>query len=115
MSLKGLGVNSNHTINFLDQHISFLAYREEIVYPAVLKVEDIPSKLIPKAMKLKVLVWQKEDQWCASVPALPGCHTWEDSYDHLMEMVKEAIEGWLEVANEQEETTESQQLVEINL
>ncbi|AMA10678.1 type II toxin-antitoxin system HicB family antitoxin [Picosynechococcus sp. PCC 73109] len=66
-------------------------------------------------MKLKVLVWQEEDQWCASVPALPGCHTWGDSYDHLMEMVKEAIEGWLEVANEQEETTESQQLVEINL
>ena len=57
----------------------------------------------PNFMKLKVLVWQEQDQWCASVPALPGCHTWGDSYDHLMEMVKEAVEGWLEVASEQEE------------
>jgi predicted RNase H-like HicB family nuclease len=66
-------------------------------------------------MNLKVIVWQEEDVWCASVPALPGCHTWAESYDQLMEMVKEAVEGWLEVANEQEIPTENQQLVEITV
>jgi predicted RNase H-like HicB family nuclease len=64
-------------------------------------------------MNLKVIVWQEEDIWCASVPALPGCHTWGESYDELMEMTKEAVEGWLEVANEKEMPTENQQLVEI--
>jgi predicted RNase H-like HicB family nuclease len=66
-------------------------------------------------MNLKVIVWQEEDAWCASVPALPGCHTWAESYDELMAMVKEAVEGWLEVANEKEMPTENQQLVEINV
>jgi predicted RNase H-like HicB family nuclease len=66
-------------------------------------------------MNLKVIVWQEEDLWCASVPALPGCHTWGESYDELMEMTKEAVEGWLEVANEKEMPTENQQLVEITV
>lgn len=66
-------------------------------------------------MKIKVIVWQEDNVWCASVPALPGCHTWGESYEHLIEMVKEAIEGWLEVASEQQSPTEQQQLVEISL
>lgn len=66
-------------------------------------------------MKIKVIVWQEDNAWCASVPALPGCHTWGESYEHLMEMVKEAIEAWLEVASEQQSPTETQQLVEISL
>jgi predicted RNase H-like HicB family nuclease len=66
-------------------------------------------------MNLKVIVWQEEEVWCASVPALPGCHTWAESYDELMEMTKEAVEGWLEVANEKEIPTGNQQLVEISV
>lgn len=66
-------------------------------------------------MNLKVIVWQEEDVWCSSVPALPGCHTWAESYDELMEMTKEAVEGWLEVANEKEMPTENQHLVEITV
>ncbi len=66
-------------------------------------------------MKIKVIIWQEDNVWCASVPALPGCHTWGESYEHLMEMVKEAIEGWLEVASEQQSPNETQQLVEISL
>ncbi|CAC5340917.1 MULTISPECIES: type II toxin-antitoxin system HicB family antitoxin [Planktothrix] len=66
-------------------------------------------------MKIKVIVWQEDNVWCASVPALPGCRTWGESYEHLMEMVKDAIEGWLEVASEQQSPTEKQQLVEISL
>ena len=30
-------------------------------------------------MKIKVLVWQEDDVWCASVPSLKGCHTWGES------------------------------------
>lgn len=41
--------------------------------------------------------------------ALPGCHTYGESYDHLMEMVKEAVEGWLEVANEKELPNKNQE------
>jgi predicted RNase H-like HicB family nuclease len=53
-------------------------------------------------MKIKVIVGQEDNVWCASIPALPGCHTWGESYEHLIEMAKEAIEGWLEVASEQQ-------------
>jgi len=66
-------------------------------------------------MNLKVIVWQEEEAWCSSVPALPGCHTWVESYDELLEMTKEAVEGWLEVANEKGMPTENQQLVEITV
>jgi len=37
-----------------------------------------------------------------SVPALPGCHTWGESYEHLLEMLQDAVQGWLDVASEQE-------------
>jgi predicted RNase H-like HicB family nuclease len=50
-------------------------------------------------VKIKVVIWQGDNVWCGSVPALPGCHTWGDSYEHLLEMLKDAIQGWLEVAN----------------
>ena len=66
-------------------------------------------------MNIKVIVWQEDDIWCASVPALPGCHTWGESYEHLMEMVKEAVEGWLETANEKELPTDDKKLVEISI
>ena len=66
-------------------------------------------------MNLKVIVWQEEEVWCSSVPALPGCHTWAESYDELMEMTKEAVSGWLEVANEKGMPTENQKLVEITV
>jgi predicted RNase H-like HicB family nuclease len=51
-------------------------------------------------MKIKAIIWQEDGVWCASVPALPGCHTWGDSYEHLLEMLQDAIQGWLEVAKE---------------
>lgn len=66
-------------------------------------------------MKVKVLVWQEDDVWCGSVPALPGCHTWGESYEHLLEMLTEAIEGWLEVASEEPSVDEDQTIVEISV
>ena len=51
-------------------------------------------------MKIKAMIWQEDDIWCASVPALPGCHTWGENYDHLLKMLQDAVQGWLE-ANSQ--------------
>ncbi len=47
-------------------------------------------------MKIQVLVWQEDNVWCASVPSLKGCHTWGETYEQMLEMVKEAIELYLE-------------------
>jgi predicted RNase H-like HicB family nuclease len=44
-------------------------------------------------MKIKAVVWQEDGVWCGSVPALPGCHTWGDSYEHLLAMLQDAIPG----------------------
>jgi predicted RNase H-like HicB family nuclease len=51
-------------------------------------------------MKIKAVVWQEDGVWCGSVPALPGCHTWGESYEQLLEMLEDAVQGWLEVASE---------------
>jgi len=54
-------------------------------------------------MKIKAVIWQEDGVWCGSVPALPGCHTWGATYEQLLEMLEDAIEGWLEVASQKEE------------
>ena len=54
-------------------------------------------------MKIKAIIWEKDGVWSGSVPALPGCHTWGESYKHLLEMLKDAVQGWLEFASKQEE------------
>ncbi|MEH2267989.1 MAG: type II toxin-antitoxin system HicB family antitoxin [Nostoc sp.] len=54
-------------------------------------------------MKIKAVIWQEDSVWCASVPALPGCHTWGDSYEHLLEMLQDAIQVCLEVASQRED------------
>jgi predicted RNase H-like HicB family nuclease len=66
-------------------------------------------------MKIKALIWQEDDIWCASVPALPGCHTWGENYEHLLEMLNDAIQGWLDVSGSQENASPEKQLVEISL
>jgi len=46
-----------------------------------------------------VLQWSKEDQaYLASVPALPGCITHGDSYEHALQNVLEVAERWLAAA-----------------
>ncbi|MEB3312212.1 MAG: type II toxin-antitoxin system HicB family antitoxin [Snowella sp.] len=35
-------------------------------------------------MKVKALIWQEDGGWCGSVPALPGCHTWGETYEQLL-------------------------------
>lgn len=52
-----------------------------------------------QVMKINAIIWQEDGVWCGSVPALPGCHTWGETREQLTEMLTEAVEGWLEVAN----------------
>jgi len=63
-------------------------------------------------MKIKVVVWQEDGVWWLS-SRVTGCHTWGESYEHLLKMLEEAIQGWLEVASEREPLEPRQQLVEI--
>ncbi len=49
-------------------------------------------------MKLKVVVHEAEEGgYWAEVPALPGCVSQGDTYDELMDNVREAVEGCLSV------------------
>jgi predicted RNase H-like HicB family nuclease len=67
-------------------------------------------------MKIKVLIWQEDDVWCASVPAFKGCHSWGETYDEAVFMITEAAQGWLEVANQRKnEQTQTQNIKEFEL
>ena len=66
-------------------------------------------------MKIKAIIWQEDDVLCASIPALPGCHTWGESCEHLLEMLEDAVQGWLEVASEREEIEPEKKLIELSL
>jgi predicted RNase H-like HicB family nuclease len=45
-----------------------------------------------------VIWWSKEDE--VYVPELPGCMTHGDTYEEAVEMAKDAMTGWIEVAQE---------------
>ncbi len=52
-------------------------------------------------MKIKAIVHPAEEGgYWAEVTALPGCITEGDTIEELKSNLKDAIEGWLEVANE---------------
>ena len=39
---------------------------------------------------------EPEGGYTVTVPALPGCVTWGENYDHALQMAQECIEGFLE-------------------
>lgn len=43
-----------------------------------------------------VLSEEIDGRYSVSVPALPGCHTWGDSFEHALDMAREAIDLYLE-------------------
>ncbi|MDQ2097787.1 MAG: type II toxin-antitoxin system HicB family antitoxin [Tychonema bourrellyi B0820] len=43
------------------------------------------------------------------------CHTWGESYEQLLEMLEDAVQGWLEVASQQNELAPDKQLIELSL
>lgn len=69
-------------------------------------------------MKIKVIVHEEENGglW-AEVPALPGCLTQGDTWQELLQNLYEAIEGYLIVRSEIEESKKEKdskyQMIEI--
>ncbi|MDZ7964903.1 MAG: type II toxin-antitoxin system HicB family antitoxin [Nostoc sp. DedSLP03] len=55
----------------------------------------------------------EEGGYWAEVPALPGCITEGDTIEEVMANLKDAIEGWLEVANSRNAIESTDRVVEI--
>ena len=51
-------------------------------------------------MQFRVVMIESEDGWCVSCPALPGCHTQGATEAEALANIREAIQLWLEVAEE---------------
>ncbi|MBO9997844.1 MAG: type II toxin-antitoxin system HicB family antitoxin [Cyanobacteria bacterium SID2] len=65
-------------------------------------------------MKLKAIIHTAEEGgYWAEVPALQGCITEGDTWEEVLANLEDAIQGWLEVANESNQTTEPGEEVEI--
>ncbi len=65
-------------------------------------------------MKIKAIVHQAEEGgYWAEVPALPGCITEGDTIEELENNLKNAIEGWLEVANDNYAGEDDAQILEV--
>ncbi len=57
------------------------------------------------SLKTYRIVLRKEQNgaYTAMVPALPGCITWGENIDHALEMVRDAITGYIAVLKEEGE------------
>ena len=65
-------------------------------------------------MKIKAIVHQAvEGGYWAEVPALPGCITEGDTIEELENNLKDAIKGWLEVANDNHAAEDDTQILEV--
>lgn len=65
-------------------------------------------------MRIKAIIHQAEEGgFWAEVPALPGCITEGDTMEEVLANLKDAIQGWLEVANSSQKVEPSDQIVEI--
>jgi predicted RNase H-like HicB family nuclease len=67
-------------------------------------------------MKLRVLVHAAEEGgYWAEVPALPGCVSEGETFDEVLANIREAAEGWIEVAAERTRSDTDAQVVEVEL
>ena len=67
-------------------------------------------------MKLKVILHPADEGgFWAEVPALPGCVSEGETEAEALANVREAAEGWLDVATERAESEAGGQLVEIDI
>jgi predicted RNase H-like HicB family nuclease len=65
-------------------------------------------------MNIKAVIHPAEEGgYWAEVPALPGCITEGETIDEVIMNLKDAIEGWLDVANERQIAQSTDQIVEI--
>ena len=68
-------------------------------------------------MKIKAIIHEAEEGgYWAEVPSLPGCITEADTMEQLQEMLKDAVEGWLDAMSIPEESLgRDSKIVELNL
>ncbi|ABD40144.1 protein of unknown function UPF0150 [Methanospirillum hungatei JF-1] len=70
-------------------------------------------------LKFKVeLIQEPDGGYIAHVPALPGCHTQGDSFDEVIENVKDAIQLYMDVLSEESTispTNSQSQIVEVSI
>ncbi|MEH2157610.1 type II toxin-antitoxin system HicB family antitoxin [Nostoc sp.] len=72
------------------------------------------TNYLNKFMKIRAIIHPAEEGgYWAEVPALPGCITEGDTIEEVMANLKDAIEGWLEVANSRNAIESTDQVVEI--
>jgi predicted RNase H-like HicB family nuclease len=65
-------------------------------------------------MKIKAIIHTAEEGgYWAEVPALPGCITEGDNMEEVLANLKDAIEGWLDVANNKHLPESTDQIIEI--
>ena len=61
-------------------------------------------------MKIKAVIHLAEEGgYGAEVPALTGCITEGETKDEVIDNLRDAIEGWLDVANERQVTQSTEQ------
>ena len=67
-------------------------------------------------MKLKVLLHPAEEGgFWAEAPALPGCVSEGETLEEALANIREAAEGWLEVAAQRIEIDDQAKIAEIEL
>jgi predicted RNase H-like HicB family nuclease len=67
-------------------------------------------------MILKALIHPAEEGgYWAAIPALPGCVSEGDTLEQVLANIREAAEGWLEVAAERAERDAQTQIVDLEL
>ena len=67
-------------------------------------------------MKLQVLIHPAEEGgYWAELPALPGCVSEGDTVDEVLSNIREAAEGWMEVATERAHGDPEVQVVEVEV
>jgi len=65
-------------------------------------------------MKIRAIIHPAEEGgYWAEVPALPGCITEGDTMEEVMANLKDAMVGWLDVANSREPIASTDKIVEI--
>jgi predicted RNase H-like HicB family nuclease len=65
-------------------------------------------------MKIRAIIHPAEEGgYWAEVPALSGCITEGDTMEEVVANLKDAIEGWLDVANSREAIASTDKIVEI--
>jgi len=65
-------------------------------------------------MKIRAIIHPAEEGgYWAEVPALAGCITEGDTMEEVTANLKDAIEGWLDVANSRDAVESTAQIVEI--